>query len=618
MQADLPAVHDVKDLSSAEQRRIRAIEVYIAEVDELLDLLVYDITMANFFFAAADQRYAEGIQEEDQLAEVASSALSSSIDATADTSTSTPRLFAVFGSIATILSLVVSALVIRSITSPIQNMTRAMTRLSNGRSASIPGVGRSDEIGKMAEAVAKFRTKTDQAKQLAERRALTDTLTGLPNRRALTQFTEELLLPTNAKRLPGYLLHIDLDRFKRVNDTFGHAAGDVVLRNVTAHLTAAIGDDGIAARIGGDEFVLILTQSQSVSDVEAFTKDLVAGICAPVEFSGQLLDVGASVGITHIRPDSQKTLDELLLEGDLALYDVKKAGRGTTKLFSDEMKERENIFQELTRDIGPALEQGEFIPFFQLQVDTRSCLVYGVEVLGRWVHPKHGIISPGRFLYVSERARLTESIDRSIYVQALDQFARWKKQGIAPNHISLNLTGRTLCDTSFVDWMHSQVRAREICPSEVVFELVETILIDGVGDGALHSINVLAEAGFRLAIDDFGTGHASLSSLISVPVKLIKIDRTFVTNIHQSAQLALLTKAMIDVAKGFEIDVLVEGLETEEERAVIESLGCTLFQGFLFGRPAEAREITKALRTPLRIAQPPCLLVEAEAFRRSA
>ncbi|MEL6102594.1 MAG: EAL domain-containing protein [Pseudomonadota bacterium] len=435
-----------------------------------------------------------------------------------------------------------------------------------------------------------------EAKDLAEIRAETDTLTGLANRRSLGQFTQRLLAMAPSARSDAFLLHVDLDRFKQINDTFGHSAGDLILQRVTSDLSQVIGPKDIAARIGGDEFVLILTEEQGLESATKVAEQLITEICAPMEFDGQLLEVGASIGITSIPSETEKSIDNFLLEADMALYDVKHGGRGAVKAFSTEMQERETFVQQLTRDIGPAVERGEFIPFFQIQVDINQASAFGLEVLGRWMHPAHGVISPARFLYVSERARLTPKIDRAIYIQALDHFVRWKASGIAPRHLSLNVTGRMLVDAGFVPWITQEVERRGIHPGEVVIELVETILIDGDSGGVGDAAEALDKAGFSLAIDDFGTGHASIASLISVPVNLVKIDRTFARNIHQSPQRAMLTKAIIDVAKQLDIAVLVEGVECVQEQQKLEKMGCTLFQGFRFGRPAPALAITEILQ----------------------
>ena len=437
------------------------------------------------------------------------------------------------------------------------------------------------------------------AKELAELQAETDILTGLANRRALGQFTENVLSQApcadGACKGEAFLLHIDLDRFKQVNDTFGHAAGDAILKRVASDLRSVAGSTDIAARIGGDEFVLILTEQPDLQSVEALATQLITTISAPLEFHGQSLEVGASVGITRLRTQTDRTFGDFLLEADLALYDAKTSGRAAVRVFSGEMREQEAIVQELSKDIVPALERGEFVPFYQLQFDVRTNTPFGVEVLGRWLHLKHGMIVPSRFLYVSERARLTEKIDRAIYTQALDDFADWKAKGIAPPHISLNITARLLADETFLPWLKRVVSSRSICRGEVVIELVETILIDEESAIIVEAVEALDKAGFMIAIDDFGTGHASIASMISVPVKLVKIDKTFVTDIHENPKLALLTRTIIEMVNQLGLQALVEGVETAAQFRVVEEMGCSVFQGFYFGRPVSAVEFTEKL-----------------------
>lgn len=435
-----------------------------------------------------------------------------------------------------------------------------------------------------------------QAKESAEAQALTDPLTGLPNRRALGAFANTLLAKVNRDGTRAHLLHIDLDRFKQVNDSLGHAAGDAILKRVTDDLRAACSAGDFAARIGGDEFVLILKEREHFDDILSLAGTLIATISAPLEIEDQQASVGASIGITTIHPDVTKSIDTYLLEADLALYDVKNAGRGAVKVYAGELKDREEFTRALIRDIDPAIAHGEFEPFFQVQVDTLTGNVFGAEVLGRWRHPEHGLITPGRFLYVAERAKLTEKIDTAIYLKALDHLAAWKAEGIAPPHISLNLTERLLTQPRFIPWITREVARRGIAPGEIIFELVEAILLDGESDTICDHAAELNKQGFGLAIDDFGTGRASVTSLISIPVNLVKIDRAFVSGIHKDKKRALLAEAIINVSNQLGLKTLAEGAEVEEECRAVRDLGCHVFQGYLFGKPVPATEFTESLR----------------------
>ncbi len=434
------------------------------------------------------------------------------------------------------------------------------------------------------------------AKEKAEALALSDPLTGLPNRRALETYTKTRLFHGLSKGQRAHLLHIDLDRFKQVNDRLGHAAGDAILVRVTDDLRAACGPDGFVARIGGDEFVLILKTPSTMDDVRRLAADLIATISTPLEIGKQQAMVGASIGVTVIDPEAPKNIDTYLLEADLALYDVKNAGRGAVKVFSGELQDREELTQELIRDIEPAIQRGEFVPYYQVQFDTRTGSVFGAEVLGRWNHPRHGLIPPSRFLYVAERAKLTEKIDTAIYRSALDDFAAWKAEGIAPPHISLNLTERFLFQSRFISWFVSELQSRGLEPGEITFELVETILMDGECGAICQHAEQLAKLGFGLAIDDFGTGRASVTSLISIPVTLVKIDRAFISGIHKDERRALLAAAIIKIANQLGLETLAEGSELKEECRVVQDLGCHVFQGFLFGTPIPGVEFAEKLR----------------------
>jgi diguanylate cyclase (GGDEF)-like protein len=433
------------------------------------------------------------------------------------------------------------------------------------------------------------------AKETAEAQAHTDQLTGLPNRRGLTSFTETLLAgPPPAA--PGWLLHVDLDRFKQVNDTLGHAAGDAILKRVAGDLRAILGPRDMAARIGGDEFVLVLNDLPDTRDAVGKAREVIGRVQMPLDFCGQAIQVGASVGVTRIDPRADQSVDGLMLEADLALYEVKRAGRGAVHVYSESMKAREALIRELIRDIEPAIARGEFVPFFQLQVDTVRGVSIGAEVLGRWYHPEHGLIPPGRYLYVAERARLVERIDTSVYNAALDFLARWKHEGIAPPHLSLNVTGAKLIERDFVPRMTAEVLSRGLSPSDIVLELVETVLLDGETDDVRRAATAAYEAGFTLALDDFGTGHASITSLLSVPIRIVKIDRDLVHGVHRDPRRRALTQSILQMCRSMDLDVMVEGVEHRDEVRALEAMGCSSFQGFLFSEPEPGEAFTETLR----------------------
>ena len=504
-------------------------------------------------------------------------------------------------------AIALSVVLFRRILSPIASISQAMAKLASGGTIEIiPGTEKADEIGVMARATEAFKDKSEEALNLAEKvrqasiekeetarrnaevaeeLALTDTLTGLPNRRALMEFAEELLQQDQSANTFAYLMHFDLDRFKQVNDTLGHAAGDAVLKRVAIDLLDAVRDGDLVARIGGDEFVLIFTSLPDLDAVKTLGHRLIERVSMPLRFQGQMAQVFASIGITQIPLGQAKSVDVLLLEADLALYEAKESGRGTVHVFSADLAEREALAQRLIRDIEPAISRGQFVPNFQLQVDYKSGRMIGAEMLARWEHPELGTLSPGIFLHIAERARLVEKIDLAIYESALSHFAAWQQQGIAPPHISVNITARQLQADTFIETFLALLQKFDLKPDQIVFELVETILLDGEHNEVSDAAHRLHEAGFALAIDDFGTGRASLTSLLSVPISLVKIDRAFVTNLGSDPKKTTLTEAMINIAHSLNLQVLAEGVENKTECEALLDLGCQGFQGYFIHRP---------------------------------
>lgn len=271
----------------------------------------------------------------------------------------------------------------------------------------------------------------------------------------------------------------DPSGFKQVNDTFGHVGGDVVLRHVSEVLSDVLEPDDFAARISGDEFVAVLTNLPNSAAASALARSIIKRLSTSIEINHDLATIGASIGITAIPEEYDGAFDVLLVEADLALYDAKQAGRGRVRVFSPEMQEREALSQQLIRDIDPAVQAEEFVLFFQVQVDCATGAVQGAEVLGRWEHPQLGQVGPAQFLYVAECARLVKKVDRCIYAKALDHFADWHRAGVAPPYLSFNITGRKLVRDGFVEEFTRQVHARGLSRTQIVFEMVETILLPG-------------------------------------------------------------------------------------------------------------------------------------------
>ena len=440
-------------------------------------------------------------------------------------------------------------------------------------------------------------TRLSDAKDAAEALALTDPLTGLPNRRAAEVHINRILRLPAEMRKGRALIHLDLDRFKNANDTLGHAAGDAILQNVATCIDGQLGEEDHAARVGGDEFVIVLGPNHSEADLHAYATRLNAAIASPMVIEDQCVANGASIGMTWLDQEGSPTLDHLFREADFALYESKAKGRGKATLFDKRMGERLLLAQRLAVDIDGALRNDEFVPYFQPQLNALTGGLYGLEVLTRWHHPHLGVLPPAEYLYVAERAKKTEVIDRQVYALALAQLASWHQSGFCPGNLSLNITADQITSPDFADSMIDLVTGYGLAPGMVTFELLETIRIDDKTESqnAIRGAERLAAAGFGLALDDFGTGRASIASLVSIPSPMVKIDRRFISQIDRNEQQERLTGAIIGLAQDLGLDVLAEGVERQEEADKLREMGCALQQGFLYGKAAPAATIQRLL-----------------------
>jgi diguanylate cyclase (GGDEF)-like protein len=429
------------------------------------------------------------------------------------------------------------------------------------------------------------------ARDEAESHAHTDMLTGLANRRALARWLQQRMTRPAARLA---LLHVDLDQFKYANDTHGHAAGDRLLVQV-ARLLSSDSNLAFVARIGGDEFVAIIdgTDAEAASGV---ARRLIDQISMPVPFADQVLKVGASIGIAFGGDAVPGDADRLLVDADLALYAAKRAGRNRYRFFAPAMRESYEATNQLASEIAQAIEARAFEPWFQPKVDLAAGTVCGVEALVRWRHPVRGILSPADFLYVADQAKLLDRIDDQVFEQALAAFRQWQRDGIAPQHVSINMTASRLSRADCADRLMWAVDRAGLSGENVVLEILETVLLDDEVSVALSSLRRLAAAGFRLQLDDFGTGHAAIANLTKFPVDAVKIDRSFVTGIDRDPALSTITAAMVDLALKLGITPIAEGVDADEQVAVLRAMGCDLFQGFCISPPLSPDQIVAWLR----------------------
>ncbi|MFC3074532.1 bifunctional diguanylate cyclase/phosphodiesterase [Shinella pollutisoli] len=418
----------------------------------------------------------------------------------------------------------------------------------------------------------------EDAHLVMEHNALHDALTRLPNRRFLDQ---QLSLAGGGG--PLTLLHIDLDRFKDINDTLGHAAGDEVLKHAATVLRDHIPAEDFIARIGGDEFVLLSRRDPKAADFTALATRLVEAISEPMTIEGHDCRIGASVGIAT-RNEPGESAEQLLVNADIALYEAKRRGRNRVESFNDELRLKTVEIKRLSDDILRGLERREFRAFFQPQFDARTLEIVGVEALARWEHPTRGFIAPDTFLPVAETLNVVAKIDETILDQALFQATRWKAQGLDIPRVSVNVSCQRLRDETLVE----KLRGMNIRPGTLTFELLESISFDGADDALKRSIEEIKALGIDIEIDDFGTGHASIVSLLELSPKRLKIDRRLILPLIESRAQQSLVGSIIDIGRVRGIEIVAEGVETIAHAELLRALGCHALQGYAFARPMAA------------------------------
>ena len=436
------------------------------------------------------------------------------------------------------------------------------------------------------------RLVAEMGARVAERLALTDELTGLPNRRAL----HELLHKTEESGWPHEqvaVMHVDLDKFKQVNDTLGHAAGDAALKHATTAMSSHIRQEDFLARVGGDEFVLVFFGAIPEQTLADRADRLIADVSSPFVYQSKECNIGGSVGIAMGWKSDGIPLEGYMNNADLALYTAKNAGRGVHRFFTPDLRSQYEATEEMLAHIREGLAGDQFEPYFQPQVDGRSGKLVGLEALARWHHPTRGMLTPFHFLDVAAEGNLLDQLDVYLMDKTFCAMRDWLDAGLPIPQISINLNSSRLREVDLVETLGFAVDRFELDPAMIGIEILESAMIDNNSRQMIENIRLLAEAGFKVELDDFGTGHASISNLRNFKVDRIKIDQSFVKDVHLYSELAKITSAMIGLAHSLRIDALAEGVETPEERLVLNALGCDHIQGFGVSRPMPGSEIPK-------------------------
>jgi diguanylate cyclase (GGDEF)-like protein len=431
---------------------------------------------------------------------------------------------------------------------------------------------------------------TEVRKSEAEKTRLArfDALTGLANRAEIGNLLRQAVSGQGARSAALFL--IDLDRFKNVNDTMGHPAGDALLKQVAQRLANAIGANGQVGRLGGDEFKVVLPGKSSRSHLDALARAIIESVSRPYIIDGSQVSIGASVGIA-VAPEDGRGVDELTRNSDLALYAAKAAGRGVHRFYSADMHASANRRRKLESDLERALERDGFRLVYQPVVSCVGEQVTGFEALVRWMHPEHGPISPAEFIPIAEESNLIERIGSWVLRRACEEAARWP----IPARVAVNVSPIQFANPAFPTLVSQVLAQTGLKPSRLELEITEGVFL-GDDENASRQFETLKRIGVRLALDDFGTGYSSLGYLQRAPLDKIKIDQSFVRGATLgNNQNEAIIRSIVTLAEALSMETTAEGAETEDEIELIRRLGCSHIQGYYYGPPLEVAELAEKL-----------------------
>jgi diguanylate cyclase (GGDEF)-like protein/PAS domain S-box-containing protein len=423
-----------------------------------------------------------------------------------------------------------------------------------------------------------------------ERLALYDPLTGLPNR-ALFADRLRQVLARRGRGTATAVYFLDLDRFKRINDSLGHAAGDDVLREVAERLSGVVRPEDTVARFGGDEFTIVCESVGGVLEAVSIADRLQRPLRQPLRAGGAELRLSASIGVALVEAGDNGDGQHLIEDADAAMYRAKERGGARTELFDSAMRENAVRAMRIEQELQAAIEHGDLRLYFQPGVRLGTGQVVGAEALVRWQHPERGLIMPDRFLGVAEETGLIVPLGAWVVEEACRQLADWQSRPETSHmHVSLNLSARELTHPDVVSTVLTCVRESGVDPHGLTIEVTEsTAMADG--DTGFRALRDLSDEGIRVAIDDFGTGYSSLEQLRRMPVDVVKVDRSFVRGMAADSIDRELVAAVVGMGRALKLIVVAEGVETEEQAEVLRDLGCDIGQGFLFAKPLPVAEL---------------------------
>jgi len=440
----------------------------------------------------------------------------------------------------------------------------------------------------------KTQSLLDERTQQLEYQANHDALTHLPNRALFRDRLSQSIATAKRNEEKFALMFIDLDQFKKINDSLGHHIGDLVLIEAGNRIKNTIREEDTLARLGGDEFTIILKDIITAESASTVAQKIVDIMKKPIKISGQNLYVTASIGLSLYPKDSTND-NNLIKYADVAMYKAKDEGRNNYQFYSSDMTSFafEKVVMESSLRI--AIKEEQFVVYFQPQVDVKTEKIVGMEALVRWQHPSSGLIAPGVFLNIAEESGLIIDIDKIVMKKSLTYFSKWYKEGLNPGKLSVNLAMKQLNEDNFLPYLLQTMKELDFQASWLELEVTEGQVMYNP-ESSIRKLKQLSEIGIEIAIDDFGTGYSSLSYLKKLPLDKLKIDQSFIRDIPKDEDDMAITKAIIALGKSLNLTLIAEGVETQAQKNFILENDCELIQGYYYSKPLPSEEIEKLLR----------------------
>ncbi|MEP0942698.1 MAG: EAL domain-containing protein [Rhizobiaceae bacterium] len=419
-----------------------------------------------------------------------------------------------------------------------------------------------------------------------------DPLTGLSNRRNFEVSLKSWVAGLRKGGSSFAVIYIDLDRFKSVNDTLGHDAGDKLLMSIAQMLRRISGENDLVARIGGDEFVLLKPLDHSALSISNLADEIIRETRKPHAYEGKTFRCSASVGVA-IADGKTANPEQVVADADSALYHSKTHGRGRWSFFTAEMHAEAILTKQLATELLVACDRREFVPYFQPIIDAKSGAIASAEVLVRWAHPERGLIPPVEFLHVAAKMGILHRIDEIVFNSLPAEVQHLDNSGIELPKVAINVSAGRLEDPSFIH----DIRSSGVDPTRLTVEILESVYLERMSDTVHWALSEFRDLGVAVAVDDFGTGHASVQGLLKIKPSVLKIDRQFIMPIVEDQSSRSLLASLIGIGQSLGMTIVAEGIESDEHAQIATEYGCDYLQGFFFGRPMTAENLHKRLRS---------------------